>query len=368
VNSNTEAGDQQMPISTPHRRHPSTKTGMLCRHSDLITLMADTGRRKCYDCDEEFPAPSDPLVVAQPGDEDDGYDEFVVDEYLTTPVTLVRARRVIDEFIPESESEAVVPEAVVPEAVVPEAVVLEAGKIHMGPDCLRRVCQVVWSSALASQTCHCGDGHPESYEGPQADCPVHGAIRAFNEATTELASQADEIEQLRAALSRAEQTFVSTTAVMARDHAAALRKHQERADRAEAELASLRASDDQAVKLLEYANHLRRYGERVQGGNETWGRFDRDCEAYLQGRLGDVAASAQTDSSGEATNDNFWWTEQDEDRQDERFCWMPTLQTDFGCYSLPIWFASADECRAWVASQVVGAALYAPDNCGDGHG
>lgn len=43
-----------------------------------------------------------------------------------------------------------------------------------------------------TQTCTCYDGNPDNYEGPQADCAVHGAIRAFNEASRE-------IDQLRKA-------------------------------------------------------------------------------------------------------------------------------------------------------------------------
>jgi hypothetical protein len=35
-------------------------------------------------------------------------------------------------------------------------------------------------------TCVCYDGNPANYEGPQVDCPVHGAVRAFNEATREI--------------------------------------------------------------------------------------------------------------------------------------------------------------------------------------
>lgn len=39
-----------------------------------------------------------------------------------------------------------------------------------------------------------------------------------------------------------------------------------------------------AVKLLEYALHLRRHGERAPGGTETWAQFDRDAETFLRGR------------------------------------------------------------------------------------
>jgi hypothetical protein len=37
-----------------------------------------------------------------------------------------------------------------------------------------------------AQTCTCYDGNPANYDGPQADCAVHGAIRAFNEASRDL--------------------------------------------------------------------------------------------------------------------------------------------------------------------------------------
>lgn len=37
-----------------------------------------------------------------------------------------------------------------------------------------------------------------------------------------------------------------------------------------------------AVKLLEYALHLRMHGENAPGGTETWAQFDRDTEAFLR--------------------------------------------------------------------------------------
>jgi hypothetical protein len=41
-------------------------------------------------------------------------------------------------------------------------------------------------TALTS-TCTCYDGNPQNCEGPEADCAVHGAVRAFNEAQAEIA-------------------------------------------------------------------------------------------------------------------------------------------------------------------------------------
>jgi hypothetical protein len=38
----------------------------------------------------------------------------------------------------------------------------------------------------------------------------------------------------------------------------------------------------EAVRLLEYALHLRMHGERAPGGNETWREFDVRAEAFLR--------------------------------------------------------------------------------------
>ena len=38
-----------------------------------------------------------------------------------------------------------------------------------------------------TSTCTCYDGNSQNYEGPEADCAVHGAVRAFNEAQSEIA-------------------------------------------------------------------------------------------------------------------------------------------------------------------------------------
>ena len=51
-----------------------------------------------------------------------------------------------------------------------------------------------------------------------------------------------------------------------------------------AALAIAERDHGEAVRLLEYALHLRQHGERAPGGNETWAQFDRDAEAFLRGR------------------------------------------------------------------------------------
>jgi hypothetical protein len=42
------------------------------------------------------------------------------------------------------------------------------------------------------------------------------------------------------------------------------------------------ARRQQATELLQYALHLRMYGERAPGGDETWAEFDRRAEQFLR--------------------------------------------------------------------------------------
>jgi hypothetical protein len=50
--------------------------------------------------------------------------------------------------------------------------------------------------------------------------------------------------------------------------------------------------DDNAVRLLEEALHLRMNGERAPGGNETWREWDRKAEEYLR----DVTATQESEN------------------------------------------------------------------------
>jgi hypothetical protein len=43
------------------------------------------------------------------------------------------------------------------------------------------------------------------------------------------------------------------------------------------------AETDAAVELLEYALRLRMFGERMQGGGETWREWDDRAERFLRG-------------------------------------------------------------------------------------
>jgi hypothetical protein len=47
------------------------------------------------------------------------------------------------------------------------------------------------------------------------------------------------------------------------------------------------AQRDEAIKLLEYAMHLRMNGECAPGGNETWREFDTRNETFLRAVWGD---------------------------------------------------------------------------------
>jgi len=60
---------------------------------------------------------------------------------------------------------------------------------------------------------------------------------------------------------------------------------------AEADLAEAIRERDQARAILDYALHLRTYGENAPGGNETWREFDLRCETYLRGETADDGSS-----------------------------------------------------------------------------
>lgn len=44
-------------------------------------------------------------------------------------------------------------------------------------------------------------------------------------------------------------------------------------------------ADDEAIRLLEEALHLRMNGERAPGGTETWRDWDRKTEVFLRSLL-----------------------------------------------------------------------------------
>jgi L-lactate utilization protein LutB len=82
---------------------------------------------------------------------------------------------------------------------------------------------------------------------------------------------ADPTETWRAALASAGQ---SASARLAETQAALAAS--------QADLTHMQEQRDKALRLLEYALHLRMHGENAPGGNETWAQFDRDAEAFLR--------------------------------------------------------------------------------------
>lgn len=59
-----------------------------------------------------------------------------------------------------------------------------------------RLRQELAEARAVAATCSCGNS-PMTYEGPEPDCPVHGAVRAFNEASAEI-ERLREHERIRA--------------------------------------------------------------------------------------------------------------------------------------------------------------------------
>jgi hypothetical protein len=57
---------------------------------------------------------------------------------------------------------------------------------NLEDDLQRTRAQLVVANELNSH-CICYNGSPENFEGAQPECPIHGAIRAFHEASRELA-------------------------------------------------------------------------------------------------------------------------------------------------------------------------------------
>jgi hypothetical protein len=55
---------------------------------------------------------------------------------------------------------------------------------------------------------------------------------------------------------------------------------------------------------------------------------------------------------------NGWWAEHTDD--DSAFPWVPTLQTEGCCFSLPIRFAAEEECIDWIKSHVIGVGFLEP--------
>jgi hypothetical protein len=88
--------------------------------------------------------------------------------------------------------------------------------------------------------CTCGTTYHD-YQGPEPDCPVHGAVRAYNEAQAE-------VERLRADLAEAQ---LATGMAIAKYSA-----EKERADKAESEGKTLREERDALRAAIERVRTL----------------------------------------------------------------------------------------------------------------
>lgn len=58
------------------------------------------------------------------------------------------------------------------------------------------------------------------------------------------------------------------------------------------------------------------------------------------------------------SEDRFWFADvSDPEDAVEGSPYQPFIQTAGGCFPLPLWFATEQECRDWIAEYVVGAGL-----------
>jgi hypothetical protein len=69
------------------------------------------------------------------------------------------------------------------------------------------------------------------------------------------------------------------------EHCRCGKTHEECAEDGGCRWSRLDSSEAEAVRLLEYALHLRRNGENAPGGTETWAQWDRDAETFLRARI-----------------------------------------------------------------------------------
>lgn len=68
-------------------------------------------------------------------------------------------------------------------------------------------------------------------------------------------------------------------------------------------------ADDEAVRLLEEALHLRQNGERAPGGTETWRDWDRAAERFLRARLDRMADDEAWGGRGPSASYAEWLAE-----------------------------------------------------------
>jgi hypothetical protein len=118
--------------------------------------------------------------------------------------------------------------------------------------------------ALAG-TCGCYDGNPDNYEGQRADCPVHGSVRAYAEASAE-------VERLRGELAKAHE------AVSNLEHALNVVQLREiRQGQLEQRVRELHKEfDGRCVSCVEYCDCLERGRKSLE--DCTHGNVDWPCD------------------------------------------------------------------------------------------
>jgi Tfp pilus assembly protein FimV len=117
-------------------------------------------------------------------------------------IDLARVRKAVESYDRHTDAEIIPDQAAFGRSYTGAAHTLAR---HV-PALLARIAELQKLTA----TCSCGTS-PMTYEGPEPDCPVHGAVRALNEATARIAElEAErrrddhEWEQLSHELDRAE--------------------------------------------------------------------------------------------------------------------------------------------------------------------
>lgn len=74
---------------------------------------------------------------------------------------------------------------------------------------------------------------------------------------------------------------------------------------------------------------------------------ERDVRAAAEGDAGELAQALAAEGRG-------WFSDVDAEA-DPRYQWQPCLETGQGLIpSFQVWFATKDECDAWIAENVIG--------------
>lgn len=76
------------------------------------------------------------------------------------------------------------------------AMIMAGAGFHVTDEEAAPLADAIVAALPELNTCTCYDGNPANYEGPHADCAVHGAVRAFNEERAENARLREKLGHL----------------------------------------------------------------------------------------------------------------------------------------------------------------------------